>query len=633
MAMATTYPIVDTGQTSTYGALDALDTPPAEGARYYGQDAQYDGNQPSYRDNGDGTVSDLVTGLMWQRAPTANVSHADALAGAEAATTGGHTDWRLPTIDELYSLIRFDGETGRTEAESRPYIDAVFDFAYGDTAAGERFIDAQYWSSTEYVGTTMTGNATAFGVNFADGRIKGYPTHDKLGEALYVRGNPDYGVNAFVDNGDGTATDTATGLMWVTVDSGSAMTWEEALAYAEGLTTAGHADWRLPNIKELQSIADYTRAPDPTDSTAAGIGPAIDPVFTLTNIGTASDPQYPYVWSGTTHVEGGHGRNASYVSFGEALGWMQGRDGGYTLMDVHGAGAQRSDPKTGDAADYPHGFGPQGDVIRIENHVLAVRDVDVLPVDIDGGTAAFTVNGQEILAGAAGLDGAELGLTYEIRLEGGADTVIGTHRGDLIAGGAGNDTLTGAAGDDLLRGGDGTDTVAYAGEPAAFRVYLEDGAVSLLDTTGAEGRDMIETVERASFSGGAAEMDLAFSQTDAALLGTVARFYHGMLDRAPDAAGLAYWSAQAAAHGAEAVANGFAGTAEAAPVMGPGLSDAQFVTALYEHVLGRARDAEGAAWWEDQLASGVSRGAAVMAFADSAEHVALTTTDDGLWLV
>jgi len=43
---------------------------------------------------------------------------------------------------------------------------------------------------------------------------------------------------------------------------------------------------------------------------------------------------------------------------------------------VHGAGSQRSDPKSGNPADYPYGFGPQGDVIRIFNYVRLVRDAD-----------------------------------------------------------------------------------------------------------------------------------------------------------------------------------------------------------------------------------------------------------------
>jgi len=65
------------------------------------------------------------------------------------------------------------------------------------------------------------------------------------------------------------------------------------------------------------------------------------------------------------------------VAFGEALGFMRGPRGGTPrLMDVHGAGAQRSDPKTGNADDYPYGHGPQGDVRRIDNYVRLVRTVD-----------------------------------------------------------------------------------------------------------------------------------------------------------------------------------------------------------------------------------------------------------------
>ena len=53
----------------------------------------------------------------------------------------------------------------------------------------------------------------------------------------------------------------------------------------------------------------------------------------------------------------------------------QGKDAGdYHYVDVHGAGAQRSDPKAGDPAMFPHGRGPQGDVIRINNFVRVVRD-------------------------------------------------------------------------------------------------------------------------------------------------------------------------------------------------------------------------------------------------------------------
>lgn len=102
----------------------------------------------------------------------------------------------------------------------------------------------------------MNGNATVFGVNFADGRIKGYPKaprgpggrEEKRLYVRYVRGNPAYGRNEFHDNGDGTISDRAAGLSWQKADSGKPLDWEQALAYAESLTLAGHDDWRLPNL-------------------------------------------------------------------------------------------------------------------------------------------------------------------------------------------------------------------------------------------------------------------------------------------------------------------------------------------------------------------------------------------------
>jgi hypothetical protein len=184
----------------------------------------------------------------------------------------------------------------------------------------------------------------------------------------YVRGNPDYGINDFIDNGDGTINDNATGLMWSQDDSGEAMDWEDALAWIQEKNRErylGYSDWRLPNAKELQSIADYSRSPETTNSAA------ISPVFHTTSIvNELGEADYPFYWTGTTHISAaGDGRNAVYVAFGKAPGYMQN-----SWIDVHGAGAQRSDPKRGDPNDYPHGHGPQGDAIRIYNYVRCVRN-------------------------------------------------------------------------------------------------------------------------------------------------------------------------------------------------------------------------------------------------------------------
>ena len=370
------YIVVDTGQNKCYNNSREI-TCPQTGEAFYGQDAQYQGIQPAYQDNGDGTITDLNTGLMWQKTSGDKVTYAEAIAGVKEFNLAGYDDWRLPTIKEVYSLIIFSGTDVNPESvePAIPFIDTnYFDFEYGDVSAGERIIDAQYWSSTEYVGTTMNGAATVFGVNFADGRIKGYPRDIGPGGqpmtefVRYVRGNTDYGINDFMDNGDGTITDSATGLMWSKTDSGEGMDWEDALAWVQQKNEEiylGYNGWRLPNAKELQSIVDYTRSPQTTNSAA------IDPVFKVTSIiDEGGQTNYPFYWTSTTHVNAaGGGQSAVYISFGEALGYMNN-----SWIDVHGAGSQRSDPKSGDPADSPYGRGPQGDAIRIDNYVRLVRD-------------------------------------------------------------------------------------------------------------------------------------------------------------------------------------------------------------------------------------------------------------------
>ena len=163
--------------------------------------------------------------------------------------------------------------------------------------------------------------------------------------------------------------------MWSQDDSGDdapeGLNWEQALAYVEAqndISYLGYSDWRLPNVKELQSIVDYSRSPDVTDSAA------IDPLFDVTSIiNESGEIDYAFYWSSTTHANwtDSPGSAGAYVSFGRAMGYMDG-----AWNDVHGAGAQRSDPKSGDPSEWPTGNGPQGDAIRIYNCVRLVRDID-----------------------------------------------------------------------------------------------------------------------------------------------------------------------------------------------------------------------------------------------------------------
>ena len=388
------YAVVDTGQDECYDNSSEIACPQL-GEPFYGQDAQYSGTQPSYTLSADGvTVYDNVTGLTWTQGAdwtgdgVVDIDDKFTYAGAQtyvdtlnAQSYGGFNDWRVPSIKELYSLIDYRATDPDPMAGGSsglvPFIDDdIFEFAYGDTSGGERIIDSQWVTTTLYVSTVMNDMTAMFGVNFADGRIKGYPvrpmpgqTEGKLFYARFCRGNTQYGQSNFIDNGDGTVTDEATGLMWSQSDSGEGMNWEDALAWVQqmnGKNYLGYNDWRLPDAKELQSLVDYTRSPDTTNSAA------IDPIFQATEItNEAGEKDYPFYWSSTTFLRFGGVAAAVYVSFGEGLGSMD----GVNVIDVHGAGCQRSDPKDGDPNDYPSwGHGPQGDVQRVFNYVRCVRD-------------------------------------------------------------------------------------------------------------------------------------------------------------------------------------------------------------------------------------------------------------------
>ncbi|MCW8830920.1 MAG: DUF1566 domain-containing protein [Gammaproteobacteria bacterium] len=392
------FDIVDTNQGDCYNSSTGV----VVACSGNGHDADYSGNQPSYTDNNNGTVTDNVTGLIWlQSTDTDNilgVNAGDKLSQTEAInycatkTSGGLT-WRLPSIKELYSLILFSGRdasayVGLDTSILTPFIDSTFDYAFGDLSVGERIIDSQYATTTDYVWSTMNGDAAMFGVNFVDGRIKGYPKNfGPTQKTFYVRcvtGNANYGVNAFVDNGDMTITDAATGLMWEQSDMQST-NWEDAISICENATTATYTDWRLPNVKELQSIVDYTRSPDTTASAA------IDAKFLATSfINEEGVTDWGYYWASTTHMDNdGDGTNAAYLSFGRALGYFDTDPDPFTvyyvMYDVHGAGAQRSNDKLSvsteagvASANIGNGifyyYGPQGDILRLDNMVRCVRN-------------------------------------------------------------------------------------------------------------------------------------------------------------------------------------------------------------------------------------------------------------------
>ncbi|MBY4893578.1 DUF1566 domain-containing protein [Rhodobacteraceae bacterium N5(2021)] len=344
-----TYPVIDTMQAACYDLVGDIIDCPDEGEPLFGQDAQYAGLAASYTDLGDGTILDDNTTLVWQQTPeNERYQYTDASAYCAALDLGGRADWRVPSIQELYSLADNRGALlTPEEGEPIPYIDvSVFDFYYPE---GQMAFAGQYWSSTLYIrGPVQNGrNQAAFGFNFADGHIKAYGTgldfytgapatggltgSDGQVPGNFVRcvsGEEDvYGVNVFVPNDDGTVTDEATGLIWQQADDGERREWADALAYCEALDLGGYDDWRLPNSKTLQSIVNYS-----------GTGfPAIDTsVFAITQDSVSLD-----FWTSTTF--GDWTTHANVIAFGQALS-MAGDQTEFT--DWHGSGAQRSSIKT-----------------------------------------------------------------------------------------------------------------------------------------------------------------------------------------------------------------------------------------------------------------------------------------------
>jgi Protein of unknown function (DUF1566)/Abnormal spindle-like microcephaly-assoc'd, ASPM-SPD-2-Hydin/YHYH protein len=255
MASSSINKLPDTGQT-----LSATTTP--------GEDSDYTLNAPSFTDNGNSTITDNVTGLMWQKTDNGETTWENAVSNAASITTGGHTDWRLPTPLEALSILNH---------HSNP---ATFSTYFLDPASGA----AGYWWTSDLFGASTTN---VWCTNKGGG-LGPKPKSETLSaggtlryHARYVRGTKANNGHNLVNNNNGTITDTDTKLMWTQVPS-TAKSWNDALLYAEALTLGGSSDWRLPNIKELQSLVEITTATATVTTTSPCINRTLFPAATAT---------------------------------------------------------------------------------------------------------------------------------------------------------------------------------------------------------------------------------------------------------------------------------------------------------------------------------------------------------------
>ena len=247
----------------------------------------------TYTDNGDGTVTDTSTDLMWQQGSSSSKTWKEAMAYCKGLNLGGHTDWRLPNIKELRSLVH--------HSQYRAAINTTY---FPDT------VSSYYWSSTSIANSKggAWGMLFLFGSGNDDGNDGDGSSHD----VRAVRGRQ---LGSYTDNGDGTVTDTSTDLMWQQ-GSSSSKTWKEATAYCEGLNLGGHTDWRLPNIKELRSLVDYSL-----------YGTAINKTY-------FSDTVSPPYWSSTTYA--GNTSSALSMYFYDGSAGLDDKGGSYYVRAVRG---------------------------------------------------------------------------------------------------------------------------------------------------------------------------------------------------------------------------------------------------------------------------------------------------------
>jgi hypothetical protein len=259
-------PIPDTGQSQSYTEIPGEDSDFTINEQKFTK-LDSSGNALNILAENWSMVRDDITGLIWEVKKTdssiqdkskqytwydpsdiTNAGYAglntdgtdtnDYIRTLNTQAYGGYTDWRLPNIYELATLLNMNQANNGIQSQYFP-----------------NSMNGGYWTSTTYAGTSQK----AWHISFVTGKN----AYDEKSKPMYVRavrGNmAGYELSRFVNNMDGTITDTLTGLMWQKDDFQSPMTWEEAMTQFNDLLLAEHTDWRMPTREELRSIVDYSK--------------------------------------------------------------------------------------------------------------------------------------------------------------------------------------------------------------------------------------------------------------------------------------------------------------------------------------------------------------------------------------
>lgn len=199
---------------------------------------------------------------------------------------------------------------------------------------------------------------------------------------------------------------------------------------------------------------------------------------------------------------------------------------------------------------------------------------------------------------------------------------------DLVILNASNATAVDEAGNDTYIAVDSKSTVQFLGSRQSYKLSTSGEKTVVTNASGEQ--DVIYGADRLKFSDGT----LAFDDDGNA--GMAYRLYQAALNRKPDSTGLSFWVDQldSGATPLSGMAKLMISSTEFQAKYGA-VSNATFVSLVYENVLHRKQDATGAAFWEGQLASGQSREAVLLQFSESPENIKAVAPDinAGIWLV
>ncbi len=218
----------DTGQNISYTST-------------FGEDNDFNINIPYFLINGDGTVTDTISGLMWQQTDGGEMTIENAVIYCSTLTLAGYSDWRLPNTHESFSILNHQNVN--------PSLDnTVFPTSL-----------AEYWWTSD----RQPNDSSKVWVTNGGGGVGNHPKTETISAGgpkhFHTRAVRDIYpttiiANHFSDNLNGTITDNITNLIWQKKSMNDSLTWEDALVKADTMILGGYSDWRLPNIKELQSI-------------------------------------------------------------------------------------------------------------------------------------------------------------------------------------------------------------------------------------------------------------------------------------------------------------------------------------------------------------------------------------------